>query len=293
MIDSHVEQSLSELEIRRISMTRTIENKRVWFITGASKGLGYAFTCAALKAGDNVVAVARTLGNLEKLKDMYEESLLPLNLDVSDREAVFSTVEAAIKHFGRLDIVVNNAGIMTLGMIEELSEIDARKLMDINFFGTLWVCQAVMPYLRAQRSGHIIQITSIGAIISGPMSGIYSASKFAVKLTMVEPGGYWTNLYISMNYSKPLDSYGTLREELAKQYSEGSVDSDPSLAAQALMKLVDNENPPLRLILGSVVYDLAMDTLETRVATWKEWEAISRASEKAIPAPEGYGAPEE
>jgi NAD(P)-dependent dehydrogenase (short-subunit alcohol dehydrogenase family) len=190
-------------------------NKRVWFITGASKGLGYAFTCAALKAGDKVVAVARTIDKLETLKDAYQETLLPLNLDVTDREAVFSTFKAAIEHFGRLDIVVNNAGIMTLGMIEELSEMEARQMMDTNFFGTLWVCQAVMPYLRAQRSGHIIQITSIGAIISGPMSGIYSASKFAlegmsealakeaehfgVKLTMVEPGGYWTDLYLSMS----------------------------------------------------------------------------------------------
>ncbi len=286
-------------------MIINVENKRVWFITGASKGLGYAFTCAALKAGDKVVAVARTIDKLEELKDTYQETLLSLSLDVTDREAVFSTVKTAIEHFGRLDIVVNNAGIMTLGMIEELSEFDARKMMDTNFFGALWVCQAVMPYLRCQHSGHIIQITSIGAIISGPMSGIYSASKFAlegmsealakeaehfgVKLTMVEPGGYWTDLYISMNYSNPLDSYGTLREELAKLYSEGSVDSDPSLAAEALMKLVASSNPPLRLILGSMVYDLAMDTLKARIATWEEWEAVSRASEKAIPAPEGYG----
>ena len=130
-------------------MTPNSENKRVWFITGASKGLGYAFTCAALKAGDKVVAVARTIDNLAKLKETYPETLLPLSLDVTDKEAVFSTVETAVKHFGRLDIVVNNAGIMTLGMIEELNESDARKLMDTNFFGALWVCQAVMPYLRS------------------------------------------------------------------------------------------------------------------------------------------------
>ena len=110
-------------------MTPNSENKRVWFITGASKGLGYAFTCAALKAGDKVVAVARTIDNLAKLKETYPETLLPLSLDVTDKEAVFSTVETAVKHFGRLDIVVNNAGIMTLGMIEELNESDARKLM--------------------------------------------------------------------------------------------------------------------------------------------------------------------
>ena len=219
-----------------------------------------------------------------------------------------SAVETAIEHFGRLDIIVNNAVMMTLGMTEELSELEARKLMGTNFFGALWVCQAVMPYLRSQRSGHIIQITSIGAIISGPMSGLYSASKFAlegmsealakeaehfgVKLTMVEPGGYWTDLYISMSYSNPLDSYDTLREELVKQYSEGSVDSDPSLAAEALMKLVTSNNPPLRLILGSKVYDLAMEALRARMVTWEEWEEVSRASEKAIPAPEGYGVTE-
>lgn len=285
------------------------ENKRIWFITGASKGLGYAFTLSALKAGDKVVAAARTIDKLEKLKEDYQDTLLPLKLDITDRKAVFSTVEAAVQHFGRLDVVVNNAGIMTLGMIEELIESDARNLMETNFFGALWVCQAVMPYLRSQGSGHIIQISSIGGIISGPMSGIYSASKFAIegmsealakeaahfgiKLTIVEPGGYWTDLYTSMGYSNPLDSYGTLREELAKQYSEGSVDSDPSLAAEALMKLVNSDNPPLRLILGSVVYDLAINTLTERIVTWEEWEIVSRAAEKGIPAPEGYGVSEE
>ncbi len=290
-------------------MTYNNENKRIWFITGASKGLGYAFTLSALKAGDKVVAVARTIDKLEKLKEEYQDTLLPLKLDITDRKAVFSTVEAAVQHFGKLDVVVNNAGIMTLGMIEELSESDARNLMETNFFGALWVCQAVMPYLRSQGSGHIIQISSIGGIISGPMSGIYSASKFAIegmsealakeaahfgiKLTIVEPGGYWTDLYTSMGYSNPLDSYGTLREELAKQYSEGSVDSDPSLAAEALMKLVNSDNPPLRLILGSVVYDLAINTLTERIITWEEWETVSRAAEKGIPAPEGYGVSEE
>ncbi len=284
------------------------KNKRIWFITGASKGLGYAFTISALKAGDKVVAVARTINKLEKLKEEYQDTLLPLKLDITDRKAVFSTVEAAIQHFGRLDVVVNNAGIMTLGMIEELSESDARSLMETNFFGALWVCQAVMPYLRSQGAGHIIQISSIGGVISGPMSGIYSASKFAlegmsealakeaahfgIKLTLVEPGGYWTDLYTSMSYSNPLDSYKTLREELAQQYSEGSVDSDPSLAADALMRLVDSSNPPLRLILGSVVYDLARNTLKERIITWEEWEAVSRAAEKGIPAPEGYGVSE-
>ncbi|MFT9846963.1 SDR family oxidoreductase [Aneurinibacillus sp. REN35] len=290
-------------------MTRTIGKERIWFITGASKGLGYAYTCAALEAGDKVVAIARTIGELEKLKEKYPDRLLPLKLDVTDRNAVFSTVKAAIDHFGRLDIVVNNAGIMALGMIEELSEVQARSLMETNFFGALWVCQAVMPYLRSQGSGHIIQITSIGALVSGPMMGLYSASKFAlegmsealakeaahfgVNLTMVEPGGYWTDLYTTMEYSSPMDAYESLREELAQQYAEGSVDSDPGLAAEALMKLVNSDDPPLRLILGSVVYDVAMNAYKERMDTWERWEAVSRAAEKGIPAPKGYGVPKE
>lgn len=290
-------------------MTNKIKDKRVWFITGASKGLGYAFTCAALKAGDRVAAVARTTESLEKLKEEYPDSILPMVLDITDREAVFASIAATVEYFGRLDIVVNNAGILLMGMIEELSESEARSLMETNFFGALWVNQAAMPYLRAQGFGHIIQISSIGAVISGPMSGIYSASKFAlegmsealakeashfgVKLTMVEPGGYWTDLYTSMRYSNQLDSYDSLREELTRQYSEGSVDSDPYLAAEALMKIVDSENPPLRIILGSMVYDLAMSTLKERMDTWKQWESVSRASEKGIPLPEGYLAAKE
>lgn len=282
-------------------MTNT-KNNRVWFITGASSGLGYEFTKAALETGDQVVAVARNIDKLNELMIQYEEALLPLKLDVTDRSAVFNTVTRAVEHFGRLDIIINNAGNMVLGMIEEQSEEEARSQLETNFFGALWVCQAAMPYLREQRSGHIIQISSIGGVLSGPMSGVYSASKFAlegmsealaqeaayfgVKLTIVEPGGYWTNLYVKMKTSQPLDAYNQVKEELAKQFSEGSADSDPRLAAEAILKLVNSENPPLRLILGSFVYDIAIKTMKDRIAVWEQWEEVSRKAEKAIPAPE-------
>ncbi|RTQ94890.1 SDR family oxidoreductase [Lysinibacillus telephonicus] len=284
-------------------MMINIKNNRVWFITGASSGLGYEFTKAALETGDQVVAVARNIDKLNELMNQYQEALLPLKLDVTDRSAVFDTVTKAFEHFGRLDIVINNAGNMVLGMIEEQSEEEARSQLETNFFGALWVCQAAMPYLRKQRSGHIIQISSIGGVLSGPMSGVYSASKFAlegmsealaqeaahfgVKLTIVEPGGYWTNLYVKMKTSQPLDAYNPVKEELAKQHSEGSVDSDPRLAAEAILKLVNSENPPLRLILGSFVYDIAIKTIKNRIAVWEQWEEVSRKAEKAIPAPEG------
>ena len=142
-------------------MTPNSENKRVWFITGASKGLGYAFTCAALKAGDKVVAVARTIDNLAKLKETYPETLLPLSLDVTDKEAVFSTVETAVKHFGRLDIVVNNAGIMTLGMIEELNESDARKLTDRNCHFGFFAVSGQNTISHNQKGRHFMQLMAI------------------------------------------------------------------------------------------------------------------------------------
>jgi len=180
--------------------------------------------------------------------------------------------------------------------------------METNFFGALWVSQAVFPYLREQRSGHLIQISSIGGVISGPMTGMYSASKFAleglsealaqeaahfgVKLTIVEPGGYWTDLYSTMRYSQPLEAYHFLREELAQQYAESSIDSDPALAAEALMKLVNSENPPLRLILGSAIFDIARNTYKERITTWEAWESVSRAAEQGISVPPKDGATE-
>ena len=286
-----------------------VQNTRVWFITGASSGLGYEFTKKALESGDKVVGVARNIEKLNELKYQFEGMLLPLSLDVTDRSAVFTTVETAIKHFGRIDIVINNAGNMVLGMIEEFSEDEVRSQMETNFYGAIWICQAAMPYLRTQGSGHIIQISSIGGLITGPMSGIYSASKFAlegfsealaqeaahfgVKVSIVEPGGYWTNLYLKMSFTTQNKEYDSLREKLAQQNSTESVDSDPKLAAEAIMKLVNSENPPLRLILGSLVYDLAVENAEKRISTWKEWESVSRSAEHGIPAPEGYGIIEE
>ncbi|NMD71197.1 SDR family oxidoreductase [Bacillus sp. DNRA2] len=287
----------------------TTKNSRVWFITGASSGLGYEFAKKALESGDKVIGVARNIEKLNDLTGQFEGMLLPLKLDVTDRQAVFNTVELAFKHFGKIDIVINNAGNMVMGMIGEFSEDEVRFQMETNFFGAVWVAQAVMPFFRAQGFGHIIQISSIGGLISGPMSGVYSASKFAlegfsealaqeaahfgVKVSIVEPGGYWTNLYLKMGFAKQKNEYDSLREELAKQSPTESVDSDPLLAAEALMKLVNCENPPLRLILGSFVYDIALENTEKRISTWKEWEEVSRSAEHGIPAPEGYGVSEE
>lgn len=284
-----------------ISMAK---DNRVWLITGASKGLGLAFTKIALENGDSVIALARSNEQLVNLHNKYNE-LLYLQTDITDKNSVFTNIKKAYEHFGKLDIVINNAGIMILGMLEEFKEIDVRKVFETNYFGSLWVLQAVMPFLRKQKNGHIIQISSIGGIISGPMASIYSSTKFAleglceslsqeincfnIRLTIVEPGGYWTNLYLDMKTCEPLDDYSVVREELAKQYSDESVDSDPKLAAEAILKIVNLEKPPLRVILGSKIFDLAVESYNQKIKTWKEFEHISRAAEKGIPAPEGYG----
>ncbi|MFY1700261.1 SDR family oxidoreductase [Micromonospora sp. WMMA1923] len=274
---------------------------RTWFITGASRGLGRAFAEAALDRGDRVVAAARTVTR-DDFDARHGDRLLTLTLDVTDRAAVVAAVTTAVEHFGRLDIVVNNAGTLSMGMIEEFTEAEARAQFEVNLFGALWVSQAVLPHLRAQRSGHLVQISSIAALGGFPSTGLYSASKFAlegmsealameaaafdVKLSIVQPGGYWTDLYTSVSATDPMDTYAPLRAELEQQWAEGSVDSEPRLAAEALLRLVDSDDPPLRLLLGNMVYDLAFDISRRRMETWAGWEQVSRAAEQAVPAPE-------
>ncbi|MFE2155761.1 SDR family NAD(P)-dependent oxidoreductase [Streptomyces lavendulae] len=281
--------------------TETAGTDRVWFITGASRGLGRAFAEAALAAGDRVAVAARTTGPLEELAAAHPGRVLPLPLDVTDRDAVAAAVATAVDRFGRLDVVINNAGTLTMGMVEEFTEAEARAQMEVNFFGALWVTQAVLPVLRGQGAGHLVQVSSIGALSGFPSTGLYSASKcalegmseavameaagFGVKVSILQPGGYWTDLYTAMGATTPLEPYAPLRAQLEEQFAEGSVDSDPALAARALLALVDSAEPPLRLLLGSMVYDLAFDIARRRMDTWAGWESVSRAAEAAVPAP--------
>ncbi|GAA1311907.1 SDR family NAD(P)-dependent oxidoreductase [Pseudonocardia xinjiangensis] len=270
-----------------------------WFITGASRGLGRAFAEAALDRGDQVAAAARTIDR-DTFDHQHADRLLALPLDVTDRAAVTAAVDTAVEHFGRLDVVVNNAGTMSMGMVEEFTETQARAQFEVNLFGALWVTQAALPHLRAQRSGHIVQISSIGALGGFPSTGMYSASKFAlegmsealameaaafdVKVSIVQPGGYWTDLYTAMTTTTPMAAYAPLRTELERQWADGSIDSEPRLAARALLHLVDSDDPPLRLLLGSMVYDLAFDITRRRMDTWAGWEQVSRSAEHAVPA---------
>lgn len=182
---------------------------KVWFITGTSKGFGREWAEAALERGDSVAGTARNLASLDPLVSQYPDTFLPLQLDVTDRAADFAAVQTAAQRFGRLDVVVNNAGYGHFGMIEELTEDEVRAQLETNLFGALWITQAALPIMRAQGSGHIIQISSIGGISAFPGIGAYHASKwglegfsqalaqevagFGINVTLIEPGGYTTD----------------------------------------------------------------------------------------------------
>ncbi|GAA4699399.1 NADP-dependent 3-hydroxy acid dehydrogenase YdfG [Promicromonospora umidemergens] len=277
---------------------RPTNQPRTWFITGASRGLGRAFADAALDAGDQVAAVSRTTR-----ADETRAGLLQIVADVRDPASVRSAVEQAVEAFGRLDIVINNAGTMSYGFVEEFTEAQVRAQLETNFFGAVWVTQAVAPVLRRQRSGHLIQISSIGGLAGFAGTGLYSASKFAleglseavaheladfgVDVTIVQPGGYWTDLYTAMDTAAPLPDYDGLRDRLAAQFAENSVDSDPERAAEAILELTASARPPRRLLLGGTAYDIAFEVTDERRRTWKEWEAVSRSAEEAVPSPQG------
>lgn len=268
-------------------------SEKVWFITGTSRGFGREWTIAALERGDKVAATARNASSLDDLVGRYGDALLPLALDVTDREADFAAVKQAHDHFGRLDIVVNNAGYGHFGFIEEVTEQEARDQIETNVFGALWVTQAALPYLRAQRSGHIIQVSSIGGIVAFQNVGIYHASKwalegfsqslaqevapFGVHVTLIEPGGYSTDWAgSSSRRSTPLPDYQEVHEEADRIRSQRvAKPGDPQASARALLKVVDAENPPLRVFFGELPLQLAKADYESRLKTWEEWQPVA------------------
>lgn len=267
--------------------------EKVWFITGTSRGFGREWAIAALERGDKVAGTARDTSTLDDLIDKYGDALLPIALDVTDRDADFAAVKAAHDHFGRLDIVVNNAGYGHFGFIEELSEKDARDQIETNVFGALWITQAALPYLRAQRSGHIIQVSSIGGITAFHNVGIYHASKwalegfsqalaqevasFGVHVTLIEPGGFSTDWSgSSSKRSEPLPDYAEVHAEADRIRSQRvSKPGDPKASARAVLKIVDAENPPLRVFFGELPLQLAKADYENRLKTWEEWQPVA------------------
>jgi NAD(P)-dependent dehydrogenase (short-subunit alcohol dehydrogenase family) len=273
---------------------------KVWFVTGSSRGFGRQFVQAALERGDRVAATARAVDSLDDLAAAHGEAVLPLVLDVTNRSAVAEAVKRAHGHFGRLDVVVNNAGYGLFGAIEELGETEIRDQMETNFFGALWVTQAVLPYLREQGSGHIIQISSIGGVVAFPVLGGYHASKwalegfseslaqevagFGVKVTLVEPGSFATDWAgSSATWAQPLPPYEDIRRAIA---AGGGDSGDPGAAGPALLKIVDTDNPPLRVFFGTIPHKIASTRYAERLKTWSDWGDLSVESHGRSESPQ-------
>ncbi|WP_127357633.1 SDR family oxidoreductase [Actinacidiphila soli] len=271
--------------------------RKIWFITGASRGFGREWAIAALERGDSVAATARDLSTLDDLVATYGERFLPLQLDVTDRDADFAAVRQAHERFGRLDVVVNNAGYGHFGMVEELTEAEARAQLETNLFGALWVTQAALPFLREQGSGHILQVSSIGGISAFPLVGIYHASKwalegisqslaqevapFGIKVTLIEPGGFATDWAgSSSSTSGQLPAYAEYHEQVQEQRRKRvGTPGDPRASAAAVLELVDADEPPLRCFFGTAPLGIAKADYEQRLTTWEKWQPVAELAQ--------------
>ncbi|NJP88551.1 SDR family oxidoreductase [Nonomuraea sp. FMUSA5-5] len=262
-----------------------------WFITGASRGFGRIWAEAALARGDRVAATARRPEALRRLAETYGDAVLPLPLDVTDRDAVTAAVRQAADAFGRLDVVVNNAGYGLFGMVEEVTEQQARAQLDTNLLGPLWVTQAALPLLRAQHGGHIVQVSSLGGLAAFPTLGLYNASKWALEgmsealaqevgplgihVTIVEPGPYGTDWSgASAVRTEPIAAYEPIRR--ARQAgATARAPQDPRATAGVILELVDTDEPPLRLFLGTYPYPVVEAAYRQRLETWNAWRSLA------------------
>ncbi len=268
--------------------------KKTWFITGASRGLGRIWAEAALMRGDQVAATARKLADVADLTERFGDAVLPLALGVTNPEQVQQVVEQAYTFFGRLDVLVNNAGVGLLAATEEASDEQIRDLFDANYFGMVRVLRAALPVMRQQGSGHILGVSSDLGITSMPLLGFYCATKWAVealhealaqeakafgiKVTLVEPGAYATDFGKSAKIADVLEPYADFRKQMMTRLTNLEW-GDPQATAEAILKLVDAENPPLRLGLGTTILPRARAVFAERIATWEAWEDVANAAQ--------------
>ncbi|MEI6362523.1 MAG: SDR family NAD(P)-dependent oxidoreductase [Actinomycetes bacterium] len=269
-----------------------------WFVTGASRGFGRIWTEAALARGDRVVATARDAASLTELVDANPDTALAIRLDVTDRAGAFDAAAAAREFLGRIDVVVNNAGFGLFGMVEEITEQQARQQIETNVFGALWVTQAVLPILREQGSGHILQVSSIGGVHAFPGLGLYHASKwalegfsqslaaevaeFGIHVTLIEPTGYATDwAFGSAVRSEPIPDYDDFRERALAARAKVVADrGDPAATAPVILELVDMADPPLRLFLGEGPHDMIKVEYAARLAEWEQYDELSRSAHR-------------
>ncbi|MFF8603222.1 oxidoreductase [Streptomyces sp. NPDC015232] len=277
----------------------TSEPGRVWLITGATSGFGRCIAEAALAAGDTVVAAARRPAALDELAAAHPDRLVPVALDVTDGAGIDATVADVVARFGRIDVLVNNAGRGLVGAVEETTDQELRDLMELHFFGPARLTRAVLPHMRGQKSGAVVQMSSMGGRLSFPGVGAYSATKFAlegltealaaevapfgIKALIVEPGSFRTSfagggaLRQTAEMPEYAETVGAVRTALPD--SDGKQAGDPAKAAAAILKALDSERTPLRLALGNDALDAITAHAEAALAEARTWERVSRGTD--------------
>jgi NAD(P)-dependent dehydrogenase (short-subunit alcohol dehydrogenase family) len=270
-------------------------NNKVWLITGCSTGFGRAFATRALEAGYSVAVASRKKSDIEDIISKFPETSLAVTLDVTKPTEIQSAVKATIERFGQIDVLINNAGIGYFGAIEESEEAEVRRMFEINFFGLANLTKEVLPLMRSQKSGHIINVASIGGLYSFPALGFYNATKYAVdgysealskevaplgiKVIIVAPGGFrtdWAGRSANETSGQIADYKDTANATQAWLRSvDGNQAGNPMKAAEAVIKAVESKNPPLRLLLGKDAVEISKEKLASLTKDFTEWESTS------------------
>ena len=276
-----------------------MDNKKVWFITGASKGFGLSLVKQLLEAGERVAATSRNLQELTTAVGCHSQRFLPLQVNLVQESSVSLALQHTFETFGKIDVVINNAGYGIGGAIEELTDAETRQAFDVNVFATLNVIRFVMPYMRKQRSGHIINIASIAGIAPGVGWAVYGAAKYAViglsevlhadvkslgiKVTVVAPGAFRTNFLAPDSLaltSNPIEDYEEVRFSHHKYLKmDGEQAGDPYKAASSIISIVSEENPPLYLLLGGDAYNRALTKLDALYEEINQWKEVTCATD--------------
>ncbi|MEJ5995609.1 SDR family NAD(P)-dependent oxidoreductase [Pedobacter sp. Du54] len=268
--------------------------EKVWFITGSSRGLGRSLTEAVLATGDKVAATARDITSLNDLKEKYPAQLYPIRLNVDHSGEISSAVSTTISHFGRIDILVNNAGFGITGAIEGYTEHQVQSQLQTNLYAPIALTRAVLPHMRAAKSGHILQVSSIGGRVGSGGVSIYQAAKFGlsgfseglaievaplgIKVTCVEPGGFRTDWASgSMSYAPHVEGYETTVDTRVNAFQSGNIKpmGDPDKAAQVMIAITNHPQPPLHLLLGSESVAIVKYSEAAKLKELENWEHLS------------------
>ena len=272
--------------------------EKIWFITGSSRGLGRSLTEAVLKNGAKVAATARNPQQLDDLKTKYPGRILPLQLDVTDPKQIENAVNQTVKTFGRIDVLVNNAGFGITGAAEAYSEEQVRSQLETNLYAPIAITRAVLPIMRKQRAGHILQISSIGGRIGNPGLSMYQAAKFGlggfsealakevaplgIRVTSVEPGGFRTDWGSeSMTFAPEVEGYEASVGWMIKYLRSGTFKpmGDPEKAAKVMIELVENPEPPVHLVLGSEAAGFLQQADAGRKAEFEKWLPVTKSTD--------------